>query len=349
MKPQERRWSWTVGHVAGIELRIHATFLVLLAWLFLARLVTERSVVAAAAGLLVISVVFGVVVLHELGHALVARRFGIRTRDITLLPIGGVSRLERMPTDPRQELLVALAGPAVNVVLALATAVLLAGLRTSPLLLTQFLWLNVGLAVFNLLPAFPTDGGRVLRALLAMRLNRVRATDIAARVGRWAAIAFGITGLFANPLLVFVALFIWIGAAEEAAMVRMSAALEHLHVEDTMVTIFETISAYASVRQTLAQVIHSGQEYFPVVDGERLIGIVSLDELALAPPSAAVGAIVTPVAATTTPQESVETALERVRDSKADVLPVIDHDHLIGLLVPQNVISFAMPRLATAR
>jgi Zn-dependent protease len=226
------KWSFRLGRIAGIDVRVHATFLLLLAWVALSHYFTSGYEVAAALGAAAfILSVFGMVVLHELGHALTARRFGIGTRDITLLPIGGVAQLERMPEDPKQQLLVALAGPAVNVVLAIALflAVTITGggvaLDASHLgsgsWLAQLMWVNVSLAVFNLLPAFPMDGGRVLRAALAMRTTPLRATQIAARVGRGMAWGLGGLGLFVSPMLVLVALFVWMGAtAEQTAAER---------------------------------------------------------------------------------------------------------------------------------
>ena len=184
------RWSWRVGRIADIDVYVHSTFLLLLGWVLLQHYLAHGDPAEAIGGLAFILALFGIVVLHELGHALAARRYGIRTRDITLLPIGGVARLERMPEDPRQELVVALAGPAVNVALAAGLFLALAlGRGPAPVgevahvgggVLDQLLWVNVSLAVFNLLPAFPMDGGRVLRAVLALRLDYVRATQIAA-------------------------------------------------------------------------------------------------------------------------------------------------------------------------
>src|SRR5437868_855538 len=184
-----------MGRVAGIDLYVHATFLLLLAWIGIQE--SAQGVAAVAASMLYIVALFAIVVLHELGHALTARRYGVVTRDIILLPIGGVARLERMPRDPRQEVLVALAGPAVNVALAalLYAIVRLTGQPPTadvydfdPLLSVraffyQLVFVNLVLALFNLLPAFPMDGGRVLRALLAMRMSSyARATGIAARI-----------------------------------------------------------------------------------------------------------------------------------------------------------------------
>src|SRR5581483_5320297 len=214
-------WSWKLGRIAGIDVYVHATFALLLLWVGFVNYAPRQSLADALAGLAFILCLFAVVVLHELGHALTARRYGIKTRDITLLPIGGVARLERMPSDPTQELLVALAGPAVNVVLAgLLFAVLAArGWAVGSVeqlaaelstfggnLLLQLFVANVFLALFNLLPAFPMDGGRVLRALLAMRMDYVKATRIAAGVGQMMAVLFGIVGLLGNPFLLIIAL-----------------------------------------------------------------------------------------------------------------------------------------------
>lgn len=212
------RWSYRLGKVAGIDLYVHVTFLMLLAWVGLSRLFTGYGLDGAVLSVALVGLTFGVVVLHELGHALAARRFGIPTRDITLLPIGGVARLARMPEKPLQELVVALAGPAVNLVLAVAAGALLFVVPHE--LVLWFLGLNVILLVFNLLPGFPMDGGRVLRALLALRMPRLRATEIAVRVGRWVALALGVAGLFWNPMLILVAVFLWLTGGSELAAVR---------------------------------------------------------------------------------------------------------------------------------
>jgi Zn-dependent protease len=225
------KWSWKLGEFRGIGVYMHATFLILIGFVVLSHWSAGHSLGKTLEGVAFILALFGCVVLHEFGHALTAARYGIKTRDITLLPIGGVARLERMPEEPLQELWVALAGPAVNVVIAAAlfawiqfTAVFAPlgqlGVASGPFL-QRLMMVNVILVVFNMLPAFPMDGGRVLRALLATRLEYGRATQIAASVGQTMALIFAFLGFFTNPFLLFIALFVWIGAAQEASMASM--------------------------------------------------------------------------------------------------------------------------------
>ncbi len=353
--PVTQKWSWSIVRVFGIDIRVHATFLVLLGWILFSHLRAGHGVAVAGGGVLFVGVVFTVVVLHELGHALVARRFGIGTRDITLLPIGGVARLERMPTEPRQELLVAVAGPAVNVALAAVSfaVIVLLDASWSPHaialvggpLLAKFLWLNIGLAVFNMLPAFPMDGGRVLRAVLAMRMNRIRATDVAARVGKWMALGLGLIGLYGSPMLVLIAVFVWFGAAAEAALVHTSSALETVRVGDAMVTTFETLSAAASISHGVERAIHTSQRDFPVMDVDGLVGFVSAADLIRSASQGAGGTAVATVAHSVAevadPNEPVETALQRLQEAREEVLPVFDAGRLVGLLVPRNVLQVA--------
>lgn len=231
------RLSWRIGRIAGIGIYVHATYLLILVWIAIQEYVFGVRAVAGA--MLYLFTLFSIVVLHELGHALTARRFGVQTRYIVLLPIGGVAGLERMPRNPRQELLVAIAGPAVNV--ALAIVLFVAVRLTGPLptlsiydfdvlsslrgFVYQFVFVNVVLALFNMLPAFPMDGGRVLRALLAMRMSSyARATGIAAWIGRLLALLLGAAGLyeFRNPFWVLIAVFVWLAARSEAAAVQSS-------------------------------------------------------------------------------------------------------------------------------
>jgi Zn-dependent protease len=215
-----------LGRAAGVDVYLHFTFLLLLGWEFFSRALHGNLFGAVWQGLIFNIVVFGTVVLHELGHALAARRYGIGTADITLLPIGGVARLLDSPGSPKEELVIALAGPAVNIVLAgLIFAVLqiapgLAGIGLVGALFVRWLHINVALLLFNLIPAFPMDGGRVLRAMLAMQVGFTSGTRIAARVGQMLAVGFFFAGLVWNPMLILIGVFVWFSAAQEAALVN---------------------------------------------------------------------------------------------------------------------------------
>lgn len=228
------RWSWHLGRILGIPTRIHASFALVLLWIGISTWSAAHSGLAVMLGLGFSLAVFACVLLHEFGHALVARRFGIETRRITLLPIGGVAELERSPSDPRAEMWIAAAGPLVN--FAIAGALSLIGFATglfgavtlTSLVFQQLVWANLLLGLFNLIPAFPMDGGRVFRGWATRRWGRLRATQVAARLGRALAVGFGIWGLVgSNPVLVLVAMFVWFAAGRELASVERMAAFEH--------------------------------------------------------------------------------------------------------------------------
>jgi Zn-dependent protease/CBS domain-containing protein len=322
------------------------------------------------ATLLLMLAVFGIVILHECGHALTARRYGIHTRDITLLPIGGIARLERMPREPKEELLVALAGPAVNVVLAavLYGAMALTGARGVRLALeqaaagpgltsalAQLIAINVWLAAFNLLPAFPMDGGRVLRALIAMRSHDyVRATMTAARVGRAFAFLFALIGIFwlQSPTLALVALFVWIAATGEALAVQTSAALEHVPLSGVMVTDFRTLAPNDTLEHAAELTIDGFQQDFPVVDRGALVGMLTQRALLRGLAQHGSGAIVAEAMQRDFPTASVddppESALERLRGAQGGTMPVLRGQELVGVLTSDNVSEFMSLRAATS-
>jgi stage IV sporulation protein FB len=217
----------------GIPTRIHASFALVLLWIGFSTWGEAHSGLAVMFGIGFALAVFACVLLHEFGHALVARRFGIETRRITLLPIGGVAELERSPEDPRAEMWIAAAGPAVNFAIAGVLALIglsfgiFAGSGLLSVVLSGLLWANLMLGAFNLVPAFPMDGGRVFRAWAAKRYSRVRATQMATKLGRALAFGFGLWGLYAsNPMLVLIAAFVWFAAGRELASVERMAAFE---------------------------------------------------------------------------------------------------------------------------
>ncbi len=281
-------WSIPIGTVKGTVIRLHLTFLLFLLWIGIAHH-AEGGWNAALQGVVFMALLFLCVLLHELGHVFAARRYGIRTPDITLLPIGGVARLERIPEEPGQELVVALAGPAVNLVIAAALWLALGGFvpaesvevqRPGVDLLARVAMVNVFLAVFNLIPAFPMDGGRVLRALLGYRMGYARATQVAASIGQALAFGFGILGLFGNPMLIFIALFVWLGAGAEAHAAQMREVSRGVIVADAMVTRFESLSPASTVGDAAECLIRTTQHEFPVVDGGgRLRGVLTRDAM----------------------------------------------------------------------
>lgn len=343
------RWSWRVGSIRGIEIRVHATLALLLAWIAVAHLVAGHAVRDLLQGGALIVAVFAIVLVHELGHALMARRFGIGTRDITLLPIGGVSRIERMPDKPGQELLVAVAGPAVNFALAGVTVVLMLFLRSALVpgalvavggpFLAQFLWINLSLGFFNLLPAFPTDGGRALRALLAMRLAPARATEIAAKVGQAMAMLFAAVGLLYNPLLVIIAVFLYVSAQEEARWARLKTALAGVPVERAMITEFRTLDARDPLSRAAALVMAGAPPCFPVEEGGHLAGLLTHQDLvvglATRGPEARVADVMHANPQLIPPGTPLERAVERARAGT----PVgVERDgRLVGLITPESV------------
>jgi Zn-dependent protease/CBS domain-containing protein len=350
--------SWRIGRIAGIDIYLHFTFLLLLAWVLFQSYMAHRDIAEAISGLIFIVALFSIIVLHELGHALAARRYGIPTRDITLLPIGGVARLERMPDDPKQEFVVALAGPAVNVVLAIGIYLILFlsrglapfadVLQVGGGLLNQLFFVNVSLVVFNMLPAFPMDGGRVLRAVLAMRLDYVRATQIAASIGQAMAILFAFVGLFgipgvfaANPLLLFVAIFVWLGAAQEASMVQMRSALAGIPVQNAMITDFQVLNTNDPLSKAIDYVVAGYQQDFPVLDGEQLLGVVTVRDLVTGLQqyglNAPVGSVIRRPFVTADPHDMLTTALSRLQAGKNHTIPVIHNGRLLGLLTAENL------------
>ena len=354
------KWSIKLGKLLGIDVYLHFTFLLLLAFLGFYFWRATQNIDAALRGVAFVVALFGCVVLHELGHALMARRYGIQTRDITLLPIGGIARLEKMPEKPMQEFWVALAGPAVNVVIAV---VLFVGLAvtggftpvedlgvTGGSFWQRLLVLNLILVAFNLLPAFPMDGGRVLRALLALRLGRRRATAIAANVGQIMAILFGIVGFFYNPFLIFIGIFVYLGAQAEAGMVEMQSALAGLRVRDGMMTRFRTLTAQDTLGKAVTELLAGSQQDFPVVENEQPIGILRRNDLVKALSEGRREAVETEAMCldceTVDEASSLQSAVETMRARQCATMPVVAGGRMVGLLTLENISEMIMVNTA---
>jgi stage IV sporulation protein FB len=339
-------WSIRIARVAGIDVKIHVTFFLLLAWIGLAYY-TEGGPEAAIEGVAFILALFGCVLLHEFGHALTARLFGIPTPDITLLPIGGVARMQRMPDKPGQEILVALAGPAVLLFSVLGHTGDLSWIEefASPQvrLLPKLAVVNVWLVLFNLLPAFPMDGGRVLRAVLALFMRYATATQVAARIGQGMAFLFGLAGLFGNPLLLFIALFVYLAAAQESSYAQMKEAAQGLLVRDAMITRFTGIDAGASLEEAVDILLRTGQHDFPVVDARgTVLGVLTRDDMIGGYRGRGPDTPVTEVMHRNVPtiraDAPLEDALRQMQECACPGLAVVDRNgRVVGLVTPESV------------
>jgi Zn-dependent protease len=351
-------WSIRLFSVAGTAVRVHLTFFLLLGWIAAIHY-TRGGVEAAVDGVAFIVLLFLCVVLHEFGHVFAARAYGIRTSDVTLLPIGGIASLERMPEKPAHEIVVALAGPAVNLVIA---AVLLVGLgasfdlgqmtqleeaRTS--LVGRVAAANVVLCVFNLIPAFPMDGGRVLRALLAIPMGYTRATRVAAGIGQALALAFAFLGLVVfNPVLILVAVFIFLAASGEAGYVQLREYTRGYLAGHAMITAFKTLGPAATADDAAALLLSTTQQEFPVVDGAGMMrGVLTRDAL--------IGALqrsggATPIleimqrdVATVPENACLDNVFERLQRSATRIVAVVDPaGRLVGYITPENLSELIM-------
>ncbi len=346
-------WSFRLATIAGTEIRIHLTFLLLVGWYGYGAWQSD-GLEAARASVIFLLLVFLCILLHEFGHIAMARRFGIRTPDVLLSPIGGVARLERMPEEPRQELLVALAGPLVTLLIAVGLWGVMRAFDTGGSLLSfdpgrirllpSLFQVNVFLLAFNLIPAFPMDGGRVLRALLASRIGMVRGTRIAARTGQIFAFAFAGIGLWSSSfILLIIAGFIYLAAGAEANAVETRAAGRGMTVAEMMVTDLRTLRVYATLGDAAALLLAAEQREFPVVDNDgRLEGLLTRDDLVRGLASHGVDASVQTVMTVSlvplTPATPFDEAVQRLRGQRLQAIPVVTDDRrVVGMVTSDNL------------
>ena len=356
------KWSIKIGRFAGIDVYMHLTFLLLIGWVALMHWQQGQRLGAAMIGVLFILTIFLCVVLHEFGHALMARHYGIATRDIILLPIGGVARLERIPSQPMQELWVSLAGPAVNVVIAALLYVWLKitaswepvqslTVTTGPLL-ERLMAVNLFMIVFNMIPAFPMDGGRVLRAALAMRMKHGRATQIAASIGRGMAVLFGLIGLFYNPFLLFIAVFVWLGATQEEGLARLKSAVGGIPVHQVMASDFKTLATDDSLQHAADLTLAGSQKDFPVVSDGLLEGVLRqtdlLEALSKQDAQSTVASITRKDSITVEFTEMLDAVVTKLNECQCDLLPVTHKGALVGVVTTDNLGTFVRLREAAA-
>ncbi len=349
-----------LGRWLGIDVIVHWTFLLLVGLLMAAQLLAGASWAEVAGSTTLLVAVFLCVLLHEFGHALTARVFGIRTHDITLLPIGGLARLERIPENPWQEFWIALAGPAVNVAIVavlLPVAAALGGLQNmvpsnlpAASFLMQLISINVALVGFNLLPAFPMDGGRVLRAVLAMFLPYAKATNIAAACGQVMALLFAVVGFFTNWMLMLVACFVYFAARGEAQQVRTRALVRGARVREAMVPRFRGLEPGMSLRAAVAELLADHQQDFPVVERGQVVGVLHRVDLLSGVAQGRLDATVRDVMARECQfiDESMplDQAFAIMQQSGRAMLPVLHGHSLVGVLTSDNIEEWLLVRAA---
>lgn len=351
--------TFKLAKVAGIGLFIHWTFSLLIAFIIFINYRTGLNAVQILWSVVFVLCIFITVVMHEFGHALAAKNYGIQTKDITLLPIGGLARLDRMPEKPAEELIVAFAGPLVNIVLAILTgffikvpataaavaAQLSTGVNASNFFL-HFLIVNIVLAVFNLIPAFPMDGGRVLRALLAFKFKRHVATRIAARIGQFIAIGFIILGFFSNPFLIFIGLFVIVSAQMETEHDASKFILKGFKVRDVLMKQYQTIDANEPIKRAVTLLLDSPFKLFLITDNNEPIGTLNRDQIITALFEKGDNTDIRHAMGTKLIYLDVETLLEDIFElvsaNKSNLMLVLENGQLVGTLDTENLLEFLL-------
>ncbi|WP_369764712.1 M50 family metallopeptidase [Flavobacterium sp. WC2429] len=351
--------SFKLGKVAGIGLFIHWTFSLLLLFIIFVNYRSGYNILQITWSIAFILSIFITVVLHELGHALAAKNYGIKTKDITLLPIGGLARLEKLPEKPIEELIVAFAGPMVNLFLALLTSIFVTVPENEELLMTQlsgginshnfllnFLIVNLALAIFNLIPAFPMDGGRILRALLAFKFQRHTATKIAARIGQLLAIGFIFIGFFSNPFLIFIGIFVIMGAQMETEYTASKYLLKGYTVRDVVMKQYQTIDANQPIKRAIELLLDSQSKIFLITANSQPVGTLNRDQIIIALSEKGENTPIVNAMNKNLVFLNIETLLadifELVYHNKSNLMLVMENNQLVGTLDTENLLEFIL-------
>lgn len=347
----------TLGKVKGIKISIHWTFLILIVWIIISNFQQQKSGDELVFTLLFILSLFACVILHELGHALTAAGFGLRTQSITLLPIGGVAQMEELPEKPTQELAVAFAGPAVNLIISgilygimylfnlLPNLVDIFFISGENFLFSLFI-ANIALAVFNLIPAFPMDGGRVLRALLSYRLGRDKGTRIAALTGEIIAIGFVGIGIFYNPVLVFVGIFVYLGARTESSYVHSKSILSDYMVKDMLITKYDTVSSQDTIGAAAKLLLAVQAKDFLVSEGNKITGTLNRDAIIYALSERGGNSLVREAMnqnfISFNLQDTADKVYRETLKTRQSIFPVYENENLIGVVDTDNLTEFLL-------
>jgi Zn-dependent protease len=358
--------SYKLGRIAGIGVFVHWTFSLLLIFIVFINYRTGYNLVQIVWSIVFILCIFVTVFLHELGHALAAKNYGIKTKDITLLPIGGLARLERLPEKPVEELIVAFAGPLVNIVLALLTSLFISIPDNPEVLLNQlsggvnpsnfflnFYIVNIALAIFNLIPAFPMDGGRVLRALLSFKFKRHVATRIAARIGQLFAVGFIILGFFSNPFLIFIGIFVIMGAQMEKEYTESKYILKGYKVRDVLMKQYQTIDADESIKKAVELLLDSQSKIFLITENNEPVGTLNRDQIIMALSKKGENIGIRTVMNKNLIFLDVETQLENIFElvysHKSSLMLVLENNQLLGTLDTENLLEFLLVKEAKSK
>lgn len=354
--------SFKLGNIAGIGIFIHWSFTLLIAYIIYSNYRAGHNAEQIIWSVVFILSIFITVFLHELGHALAAKKYNIKTKDITILPIGGLARLETIPEKPSEELVVAIAGPLVNIALAAITGLfitipdlkeltvqLTGGVNQSNFFLNFFI-VNIWLAIFNLIPAFPMDGGRVLRAILAMKFERHIATNIAARIGQILALGFIILGFYSNPFLIFIGIFIMLGAQAEAQYTQAKSMLKGYKVKDALMKEYHIIDANETIKRAVQMLLNGQCKNFLVMETNKPIGTLSRDEIIKGLSERGENEIIQNVMNRDliflNSDSPLENAYQQAQLNKASLMPVLENNQLIGTLDTENILEFIMVKEA---
>ena len=336
--------SFKIFSVFGIPVELHISFLALMIIIYIVAFFNLIPYINLLTAVL-ITLVFVTVVLHELSHSYIAKRYGIKIKRIVLIPIGGVSEMEEIPKDPSQELRIALAGPLANLIIALISFFILIIFRaslSSVLLgaLYYFIVVNLLLGLFNLLPAFPMDGGRILRAFLAKRMSFVRATRLAATIGKELAIIMAVVGVFFNFLLILVAIFVYFGAEGEYRSILVSTLLEDIKVKDIMTTDVHTLDQNQTVQETLKTMFSEKHMGYPVMDNGQLVGIITFDDISKIPESkrdTTINYIMTRELISSDPEEDLVDTIEKLNRNRIGRVVVVENGELVGIISKTDI------------
>lgn len=351
------KWSLNLGKILGVKILVHWTFLLLIFWIVFIETSKGSDLNQTVLTVGYVLSIFFCVVLHELGHSLMARKYGIGTRKITLLPIGGVASLEKIPEEPIKEFNIAIAGPMVNVVICLLLLIVIgnpvnafsenleemATVSRENFFFSLFL-VNLFLVAFNAIPAFPMDGGRVLRAALAMRIGRLKATNIAAKLGQVFALLFFFFGLLYNPILIFIGLFVFFGAYSENAIVQQLEFIKGHTVREAMMTEYQVLNPENTIDEAKDKLISSPGGAFAVVEDGGILGIVNRNDIVTALQNGNVKSPVSDIMNKNiefcTPNEKLTSVFYKLQKKGNTIFPVVEGNRLMGLIDSNNIANF---------